>query len=143
VRIQLTNGRSEWYKDRKLHREGGPALIHSDGTQFWYRDGKLHREDGPAITYVDGTCIWYKHGVQMYHPSQNGSAPRVVPQHEDIPCYENDESACVICYCNRSVMKYYPCNHLIACVTCSSRIDTCPMCRSAIRDKMYVSPVVS
>ena len=45
-----------------LHREGGPAVEHKDGSKFWYRDGHLHREDGPAIDRVDGVKEWWLNG---------------------------------------------------------------------------------
>jgi hypothetical protein len=32
-----------------LHREDGPAIIHSDGDEFWYKEGMLHREDGASF----------------------------------------------------------------------------------------------
>ncbi len=33
----------------KLHRDDGPAIIHSTGKRNWYIQGKLHRDNGPAI----------------------------------------------------------------------------------------------
>ena len=45
-----------------LHREDGPAMIFSDGSQYWYKNGYLHREDGPAEIYPDGTQEWYING---------------------------------------------------------------------------------
>src|ERR1700760_2897730 len=44
----------KFYKDGKLHRLDGPAVISRDPyngaitVEEWYRDGSLHREDGPA-----------------------------------------------------------------------------------------------
>ena len=55
-------GDEVWYKDGELHREDGPARIHSNGTKVWYKDGKLHREDGPAVIKKDGTKRWYLNG---------------------------------------------------------------------------------
>jgi len=42
-------GNKYWYKNGKLHKEGGPAVEHIDGYKAWYLNGKLHRVDGPAI----------------------------------------------------------------------------------------------
>ena len=36
-------GNECWYKDDKLHREGGPAKIWPDGHLEWYIHGKCHR----------------------------------------------------------------------------------------------------
>ena len=54
-----------WYRNGKLHRTDGPAIIfyRKDGkTVFfkdWFVDDKLHRTDGPAyITYCeDGKTV--------------------------------------------------------------------------------------
>ena len=56
------NGRQEFYRDGKLHREDGPAVIYADGRQEFYRDGKLHREDGPAVIYANGRQEFYRDG---------------------------------------------------------------------------------
>jgi antitoxin component YwqK of YwqJK toxin-antitoxin module len=58
-----------WYKDRKLHKEDGPAYIsyYPNGNkkcEKGFKDGKRHREDGPArISYnQDGSKhyeSWY------------------------------------------------------------------------------------
>ena len=33
-------GYERWLKDGKIHREGGPAVIHADGMKLWYLNGK-------------------------------------------------------------------------------------------------------
>jgi len=55
-------GTQYWFRNDKLHRDDGPAVVHADGTQTWYRDGKLHRDDGPAIISADGSQSWYRDG---------------------------------------------------------------------------------
>lgn len=47
------SGTQCWYKNDKIHRDTGPAVIYADGSKFWYKDGKFHRECGPAIMYAD------------------------------------------------------------------------------------------
>jgi hypothetical protein len=51
-----------WYKNGKLHRDGGPAVC-QDGGKFWYKNGKRHREDGPAIEWASGNKEWYVNGM--------------------------------------------------------------------------------
>jgi hypothetical protein len=63
-------GTKRWYKDGKLHREGGPAMEDTDGSKFWYYYGKRHRDDGPAIEYYDGRKIWFFHGEFINCKSQ-------------------------------------------------------------------------
>ena len=59
------NGNQYYYRNGKLHREDGPAVIRADGSQEYYRNGKYHREDGPAVIGVDGTQYYFRNG--MYH----------------------------------------------------------------------------
>ena len=54
-----TNGTKTWYKNGKLHREDGPAIICHDGQKEWYKAGKRHREDGPAVEFFSGGKQWW------------------------------------------------------------------------------------
>jgi hypothetical protein len=62
-----SNGEHHWYKDGKLHREDGPAIIGSNYNE-WYMNGLLHRVNGPAIMIVDVRTreyierSWYQNG---------------------------------------------------------------------------------
>jgi hypothetical protein len=45
-------GHREWrLSNGRLHREDGPAKIHTNGSQKWLQNGDLHRKDGPAIIW--------------------------------------------------------------------------------------------
>ena len=48
----------------QLHREGGPAIIATHGSEFWYYNGQKHRTDGPAVIWANGEQEWYLHGVR-------------------------------------------------------------------------------
>ena len=37
---------------------------YEDG-EYWYLNGKWHREDGPAVIYSDGTQAWYINGKDL------------------------------------------------------------------------------
>jgi hypothetical protein len=63
--VQHTTGTNEWWVNGKRHRVDGPAVEQADGTKEWWINGKLHREDGPAIIYETGTLEWYLNGC--YH----------------------------------------------------------------------------
>lgn len=52
VSSQTNEGTIQFFKDGKLHRDNGPAVIAPDGTLVWWHEGNPHREDGPA-------AIWY------------------------------------------------------------------------------------
>jgi len=86
--IEWVNGSKTWYKEGKIHRIDGPAMIdftanlwwysrswweegrlhrldrpaveHNNGAKFWFYEGKLHKLDGPAIESSDGSKEWYK-----------------------------------------------------------------------------------
>lgn len=49
-----------------LHRENGPAQVNpEDGSYAWYRKGKLHREGGPAVRHADGSVEFWRNGRQL------------------------------------------------------------------------------
>ena len=59
--ISHDDGTEAWYQQGLLHRTDGAAIIHYTGTRFWYQNGELHREDGPAIIRADGSKVWYQY----------------------------------------------------------------------------------
>ena len=34
------------------------------GNKSWYKNGKMHREDGPAVIETDGSKEWFINGVE-------------------------------------------------------------------------------
>ena len=66
-RVEVDARGTRWYYNSagQLHREGGPAIEHTNGSKFWYwyQNGLRHRTDGPAVEYADGTKFWYQNGV--------------------------------------------------------------------------------
>jgi hypothetical protein len=63
----LRNGTKQWFLNRKLHREDGPAVVYPNGAKEWYLNGRLHREDGPAVEYPDGDKEWWLNNKPI-HP---------------------------------------------------------------------------
>ena len=63
-------GSKIYYKDDKLHREDGPAIVYSDGGMEYYINDIRHREDGPAIIYADGRLEYWinRKFVDAYYP---------------------------------------------------------------------------
>lgn len=53
---------TEWRADGVLHRVGGPAIEHLDGSSFWYINGELHRDGGPAVVAADVREEWFQRG---------------------------------------------------------------------------------
>ena len=55
------DGSQEWYKEGKLHRDGGhAAVIMTDDTHYWHTNGKCHRDhDLPAVIHANGSKFWY------------------------------------------------------------------------------------
>jgi hypothetical protein len=65
---QVTHG-GDWYKTTWDVTKGensthySVSYIHATGTTSYYKDGKLHREDGPAIMRGDGDDEYWINGV--------------------------------------------------------------------------------
>ncbi|XP_071818496.1 uncharacterized protein [Apostichopus japonicus] len=49
-----------------------------------------------------------------------------------------EKNLCKICLDNDVEVLFLPCKHLVTCADCATRIDTCPICRTEIDDKIYV-----
>jgi hypothetical protein len=63
--IEYSYGSNSWYLNGERHREDGPAVEWSNGSKEWYLNGKRHREDGPAVERVNGSKAWYHHGQKL------------------------------------------------------------------------------
>lgn len=61
--ITLHDGTRNWTVNGQLHRVGGPAIEHPNGSTEWFEYGIRHRTDGPAIDHPCGTREWYQNGV--------------------------------------------------------------------------------
>jgi hypothetical protein len=60
--VEFLNGNKYWYKNRKFHREDGPAVEHLDGYKEWWIEGQRHRTDGPAVEFPNGYKEWWIEG---------------------------------------------------------------------------------
>jgi hypothetical protein len=60
-----THGNKRWYLNGALHREGGPAIEHSDGYKAWWINGARHREGGHAVELLNGVKEWWINGVRF------------------------------------------------------------------------------
>ena len=65
-------GNEKWYRNNKLHREDGPAIIAGNYME-WRRDGLRHREDGPSLIMDNGRREWW-FNAQLHC----GSGPAVI-----------------------------------------------------------------
>ena len=43
---------------------------------------------------------------------------------------------CIICFDNQIQVVFLPCGHQLACLTCSQKMQTCPICRKEIESKL-------
>ncbi|OQV22201.1 putative Baculoviral IAP repeat-containing protein 7-A [Hypsibius exemplaris] len=48
------------------------------------------------------------------------------------------ERLCVICFDRSSEMVFVPCGHVKTCGVCCKMVETCPMCRQAIQDRIRI-----
>ena len=61
ITLTSDDGTRFWLLDKKLHREGGPAVMRPDGEEVWYLHGERHRVGGPAVSTPNGVERWYQH----------------------------------------------------------------------------------
>ena len=54
---------------------------------------------------------------------------------DDVEC---DETLCVICMSRPREVVLLPCKHRCCCIECAPAPATCPMCRTAVSDRMKV-----
>jgi hypothetical protein len=59
------NGNQWWWKDSRLHRDDGPAIIYCDGTKYWYKNGCRHRENGPAVIRPNAEDLFFIHDISL------------------------------------------------------------------------------
>ena len=50
--IEFKNGRGEWWKEGKLHREHDLPAIEDRFRHEWWDEGRLHRQDDPPAVIV-------------------------------------------------------------------------------------------
>ena len=63
--IKWSYGTNEWWQNGKRHREGGPAIEGSNGSCQWWQWGHLHRAVGPATIQSDGLKEWWQNGKRI------------------------------------------------------------------------------
>jgi len=68
--VEYTNGDKCWFINDKLHRLDGPA-VESIGDKQWCLNGKRHREDGPAVECSDGDKFWFLNGKKLTEEKYN------------------------------------------------------------------------
>ncbi len=59
--IEVSSEVTEWMKHNRTHRNGGPALIYTDGNEEWYQHDKIHRDDEPAVL-CGSSKLWFQDG---------------------------------------------------------------------------------
>lgn len=74
------------------------------------------------------------------HPKEEPSPARRPPPSPRKPkpttivrsAADAETTACIICLQSKRSIAFVPCYHVIACSTCGSRVNACPMCRAPI-----------
>ena len=62
--IEYGNGSKSWWLNGERHREDGAAVERANGYKSWWLNGERHREDGPAIEWDDDDKSWYINGKE-------------------------------------------------------------------------------
>ena len=60
--VVWANGREAYWKNGLLHRDDGPAVVWADGRVEYWKNNRLHRDGGPAIVWADGSVEYWKNG---------------------------------------------------------------------------------
>lgn len=64
--VVTARGGEVWYRHGLLHSwNDQPSYSQEDGSRFWHCDGVLHRDGGPAIIWSDGSSEWWTHGTRI------------------------------------------------------------------------------
>ena len=60
-------GSKYWRNSKgKLHREGDkPAIVALDGYKSYWKNGRLHRDNGPAVIYQNGDVEYWLDGQRL------------------------------------------------------------------------------
>ena len=48
----------------------------------------------------------------------------------------DQKDVCVVCVAEKPNCVLLPCRHHVTCISCADRLDTCPYCRTSIRDRI-------
>jgi hypothetical protein len=71
------DGNKWWSKDRKLHREDGPAIEYSNGDNEWYINDKKVSETGHKAHFYRERKLQYKYYYKWvewhFDPNRKGS----------------------------------------------------------------------
>jgi len=67
--MEWKDGSKFWLEDNgKLGRNvlDEPSIIYASGSKFWYRNGRLFRQNGPAVVYANGdTKYHFVDGIEV------------------------------------------------------------------------------
>jgi len=63
AKVILTEQQLEWFNTRNIKLKLLETYKNINGDQLWYKNGKMHRDNGPAVIRVNGDKYWYKNGV--------------------------------------------------------------------------------
>lgn len=105
--IILEKDKVSYYKNFKLHRTDGPALInyHTDSgqthTERYYINNKLHRTDGPAMIWRDGTGNIRQQSYYKNDILHREDGPAVIEHLSNGQLYREDYVINGKYYCNK------------------------------------------
>lgn len=87
--------------------------MHGDGTMVYAATGN---------TYTGGFKKGRRHGKGVMY----------------FEVADEEMELCQICYEEEVDGLFYDCGHVCACMGCAKRLDTCPVCRRAVKDVVRV-----
>lgn len=70
--------------------------------------------------------------------SSAGGSPFVTNNNDHSSSNADESSMCVVCLCEEKDTVLVPCGHYVLCSSCSTSVQTCPICRGQIRLRQRV-----
>ena len=70
--VRLRGPANLWFREGRLHRDGGVRIQDTGGSELWYVKGRLHRPDGPAIISAHSGMRWWCVDGEVHGGSPGG-----------------------------------------------------------------------
>ncbi|KAE9970282.1 hypothetical protein BLS_004987 [Venturia inaequalis] len=139
---------SEYYSGELLHRipHGAGKKIYHSGDVYTGTFQVAQRHGQGTMIFSNGdeyTGLWennqqHGHGVFVEKETGNkyeGNWKSGKKHGKGVTHWEvaqNEERVCRICWEEAAESAFYDCGHVVACLTCARRVESCPVCRRRV-----------
>ena len=78
------------------------------------------------LSHPDESEVWAADLERVLHHARGAKSP------------DPRGLTCVVCLCNPRNVAFFDCGHLAACAECADGLESCPLCRRAIRERRRI-----